>query len=274
MGGRRSARGLTLIEVILVVAILAILSVLLASATGSSTNVARAAIEQADVEARLTGVLAVLRRDLRGAAVRRLAQVAQSPRTPVDPDPVAAPNWQDGDILLYQVPVENPPGSGTYYDFARRQPYWGAGRSVLDGWNELAFEQTDTLVEAQYGAGGADLNLDGLTSTPPLRYGRIVRRSYSPGANPQDLGPQVGPTVVVAEGVLDRGGTMDRFFSVTTTGSGEGVAMQLGSATTAGRGGTVLVDLSLLAIVREEGQTRARAILASGRAAIRPRNVE
>lgn len=274
MAGWRRERGLTLVEVIMVVAILAILSVILASATGSSTNVARSAIEQADLEARLTGVLAVLRRELRGAGVRRLTQLAQSPRAPVDPDPLVAPNWQDGDILLWQAPVENPPGSGVFYDFARRQPFWGGGRATLDGWNELAFEPTDTLVEARYGVGGADLNLDGLTTSPPLRFGRLVRRSYGPGAAPQDLGAQVGPTMVVAEGVLDRAGSMDRFFAVTTTGSGEGVAMQLGSATTAGRGGTVLVDLSLLAIVREEGQTRVRSLLASGREAIRPRNVE
>lgn len=274
MRRRQPSRALTLLEAIIVVAILGILGVLLAAATGSSTNVARGAIEQADLEGRLSGVVVLLRRELRGAGVRRLTQAAQSPRLLIDSDPVAAPNWQDGDILLFQQPVQNPPGSGIYYDFTRRQPFWGADRTVLDGWNEVRFEQTDTIDESRFGVGGADLNGDGLTSSPPLRYGRLVKRAYAPGANAEDLGLQVGPSVVIVDGVLDRGGTTDQFFTVTETASGDGVAMQLGSAATPGRGGTVVVNLSLLGVVRDEGQTRVRAIMASANCAIRPRNVE
>lgn len=275
---RRLGSGLTVIEMVIVVAILGILGILLASATSGSTNVARAAIEQADVEARLANTIVVLRRELRAAGVRRLTQPDQSPRTPSDPTPGTPPDWQDGDILLWQQPVQNPPGSGIFYNFTSRQPFWGADRSILGGWNEVRFEQTDLLDEARYGVGGADLNGDGLTNSPPLRYGRLVKRAYDappPGSLPGSIGPQIGPAVVLADGVLDRSGTVGPgFFTVTETASGEGVASQLGSASTPGRGGTVIVNLSILSILREEGRTRVRALLANGTAAIRPRNVE
>lgn len=269
----RRRQGLTLVEMSIVIVLLGLLGILLSQSTASSLTVGRLAVAEAEVQTRLANTIAVLRRELRGAGNLRRGLANQSPQ--------ALPS---GDVLWYQVPVENPPGSGVVYDFNNRLMFWGAAhQDTLGGWTELRFEATATINEAGLGLGGADVNGNGTRNDVGLRVGRLVKQSYGTGAPPfngASPAPLAGSRVILAEQLLDRdvsAGTQHIMFSVPNPGAGEiqGAAALIDPSTTiAGRQGTVVIDLAALTIVRADNETSARPVLATARTAMRPRNAE